>query len=77
MSSTLRVVIAAFGGTTKAKLANLAAHGEPEDQLRAPLEQLIVDVAELCGLPRAAVATVRETSLSADAPMQMSLIDEV
>jgi hypothetical protein len=64
MSSTLRVAIAAFGSTTKAKLANLAASGEPEDQLRAPLEQLLLDIAELCGLPRAVVATVGETSLA-------------
>jgi hypothetical protein len=64
MSSTLRVAIAAFGSTTKAKLTNIAASGEPEDQLRAPLEQLLLDVAELCGLSRATVATVGETSLA-------------
>jgi hypothetical protein len=47
MSSTLRAAIAAFGATTKAKLANLAATGEPEEQLRAPLEELVVDIADL------------------------------
>jgi hypothetical protein len=64
MNATLRAAIAAFGAATKAKLANLAAAGEPEEQLRAPLEQLIGDIAELCGLSRAAVVTVGETALS-------------
>jgi hypothetical protein len=38
--SRLRSAIATFGAEAKAKLANLAATGEPEDQLRAPLEHL-------------------------------------
>lgn len=61
---TLREAIAAFGSQAKAKLANIAATGEPEDQLRAPLERLVVDLADLCGLPRAAVAAVGESSLA-------------
>src|SRR3954469_20182967 len=61
---TLREAIAAFGSDTKAKLSNLAAAGEPEDQLRAPLEHLIGDLAELCGLPRSAVTAVGESSLA-------------
>ena len=47
----------------KPKLANLAATGEPEDQLRAPLERLVVDLAEFCGLPRTAVTAVGESSV--------------
>jgi hypothetical protein len=57
-------VIARFGADTKAKLANPAAKGEPEDQLRAPLEHLVVDLAECCGFPRNAVTAVGESSLS-------------
>ena len=64
MNPTLRSAVAAFGASAKAKLANPAAAGEPEDQLRAPLEHLLVDLAELCGLPRSAVAAVGESSLS-------------
>ena len=41
MSVTLRSAVAAFGASAEAKLSNLAATGEPEDQLRAPLEQLV------------------------------------
>jgi len=65
MSLTLRSAIAKFGSITKSKLANLAATGEPEDQLRAPLEHLVLDLAELCGFPRSAIANVGESSLSA------------
>src|SRR5215210_684449 len=64
MNLTLRKAIATFGSDAKAKLANVATTGEPEDQLRAPLEHLIFDLTELCGLPRTAVAAVGETSLA-------------
>jgi hypothetical protein len=37
--------------------------GEPEEQLRAPLERLIVDMAEFCGFPRSALTAVGESSL--------------
>ncbi len=64
MNLTLRTAIATFGSDAKAKLTNVAATGEPEDQLRAPLERLIADLAELCGLPRTAVTAVGESSLA-------------
>ena len=64
MSLTLHTAVAAFGSEAKSKLANVAATGEPEDQLRAPLERLVVDLAELCGIPRTAVAAVGESSLA-------------
>ena len=64
MNPRFRSAIARFGAGAKGKLANLAATGEPEDQLRAPLERLVVDLAEVCGLPRTAVAAVGESSLS-------------
>ena len=63
MNSGFRSAIATFGADAKAKLANLAATGEPEDQLRAPLERLVWDLAELCGLPRTTVAAVGESSV--------------
>ncbi len=64
MDLTLPSAVATFGARAKAKLANPAASGEPEDQLRAPFEQLLADLAELCGLPRHAVAAVGESSIS-------------
>lgn len=51
-----------FGRTTKAKLNNPSIDGEPEDQLRAPIELLVADLASLCGLERA-VTLVGETRL--------------
>ncbi len=56
--------IAAFGAAAKQKLSNIAANGEPEDQLRAPFEQLLGDMAELANIPRAKVTAVGESSLS-------------
>ena len=64
MQAKFRSAVATFGAEAKAKLTNVAAKGEPEDQLRAPLERLIVDLAELCGFQRKEIAPVGETSLS-------------
>ncbi len=64
MKPTLDSAIAAFGAAAKQKLANPSASGQPEDQLRAPFEQLLGDLAELAGIPRAKVAAVGESSLS-------------
>ncbi|MBL9124972.1 MAG: hypothetical protein JNG90_15150 [Planctomycetaceae bacterium] len=60
----LQESIARFGAETKAKLANPGATGEPEDQLRAPLEALFADLAEICGFQRQWFAAVGESSLS-------------
>ncbi len=60
----LKTAIARFGADAKAKLSNPSATGEPEDQLRAPLEALFADLAELSGFQRAWVAAVGESSLS-------------
>jgi hypothetical protein len=57
-------VVAKFGAEAKAKLTNPAAVGEPEDQLRAPLETLFADLAELCGFKRDSLTAVGESSLS-------------
>lgn len=56
--------IARLGASAKAKLANPGATGEPEDQLRAPLEALFADLTELCGLKREWFAAVGESSHS-------------
>ncbi len=64
MTMTLKSAISHFGAAVKAKLVNVAATGEPEEQLRAPLETLLLDMTELCGLPREAVACVGESALS-------------
>lgn len=64
MTPTLNSAISTFGAAAKAKLTNVAATGAPEDQLRAPLEKLMVSLAELCGFPHDAIAIVGETSLS-------------
>ena len=64
MGKTLDAIISDFGNRSKAKLSNAAVSGAPEDQLRAPLEGLIYDIAELLGLPRKQIAAVGETSLA-------------
>jgi hypothetical protein len=56
--------ISTYGADAKAKLANPGAKGESEDQLRAPLERLVVDLAEFCGFSRSEVIAVGESSLS-------------
>jgi Type ISP C-terminal specificity domain/N-6 DNA Methylase len=56
--------VAAFGASAKSKLANIAITGAPEDQLRAPLEALLRDLAEVAGLPAGSVQLVGETSLA-------------
>ncbi|MGH7192065.1 MAG: hypothetical protein ACREJM_00860, partial [Candidatus Saccharimonadales bacterium] len=60
----MKPAVARFGAEAKAKLANPSATGEPEDQLRAPLETLFADLAELCGFNREWVTAVGESSLS-------------
>ena len=60
----LAAVISAFGAAAKRKLANRAVSGAPEDQLRAPLEDLIKGIAELCGQPKNSVTPVGETTLA-------------
>lgn len=57
--------MAKFGAATKSKLSNRAATGAPEDQLRAPLEVLLHELATLVGLPAAALSLVGESTLGA------------
>lgn len=60
----LKTAVSRFGAEAKSKLTNPGASGEPEDQLRAPLERLFADLAELCGFKRNELAAVGESSLS-------------
>ncbi len=61
---SLADIISAFGADARAKLDNPAVSGAPEDQLRAPLERLIHDLATLDGLAAGGLSLVGETTLS-------------
>jgi hypothetical protein len=63
MKLTIHSAIATFGARAKEKLSNPAAAGQPEDQLRAPFEHLLADLAELASLPKSAVVAVGESSI--------------
>jgi hypothetical protein len=60
----LAEIISEFGKSAKGKLANPAVTGAPEGQLRAPLETLVLQLAELAGHRRNAVKLVGETTLA-------------
>ena len=64
MTQTDRIkkAVGDFGATAKAKLAG--GDGQPEDQLRNPIEQLFQALALECDLPAGAVVLKGETSLS-------------
>lgn len=61
---TLKDAISKFGGEAKSRLSNPAASGNPEDQLRTPLDALVKDIAELTGLSRETIDLVGEMSLA-------------
>jgi Type ISP C-terminal specificity domain/N-6 DNA Methylase len=63
VKDALQVAISKFGASTKAKLANPSVTGAPEDQLRAPLEHLLSDLANIIGLSASSLAAVGESSL--------------
>lgn len=60
---TLTDAVSAYGASARAKLANPAISGAPEDQLRGPLEILIRDLAAVEGMSPNAVKLVGETTL--------------
>lgn len=64
MKPTLEDAVSRFGATAKSKLSNPAVTGQPEDQLRAPLEALIADLCALIGPAADDTVTVGETSLA-------------
>lgn len=53
-----------YGAKAKDKLFNVAATGQPEEQLRTPFDHLLADLAELSNIPRKKVVAVGESSLS-------------
>jgi len=57
----VKKAVGEFGAAAKAKLNQ---GGQPEDQLRNPIEQLFAALAVECGLPAGAVVLVGEKSLS-------------
>ena len=53
-----------LGASLKAKLSGHGAAGAPEDQIRAPLEALIADIAQIFLFKRGDVVAVGELTLS-------------
>lgn len=64
MTKTFDDAVARFGDDVKAKLSDPSATGEPEDQLRAPLENLIADINVVIGKAGEGVKTIGEVRLS-------------
>ncbi len=64
MAITLTDAVAEFGRAACAKLSSATAKGEPEDQLRGPLEQLLKDMATLAGHAAGKVVAVGESSIA-------------
>jgi hypothetical protein len=64
MKLTVHLAISTFGARAKEKLSNAGATGQPEDQLRAPFENLLADLAALSSIPTSAVSAVGESSIS-------------
>ena len=60
----LDAIVGAYGSSTKSRLANPAATGQPEDQIRTPFSQLLTDMAVILGFPDGSVVAVGETSLN-------------
>jgi hypothetical protein len=63
-NATFAGVISAFGHEARTKLDNPAISGAPEDQLRAPLERLFRELAELDDLAPGGLSLIGETTLS-------------
>jgi hypothetical protein len=63
MAKTLEEAVARFGGDVRAKLNDPSAVGEPEDQLRGPLENLIADINALIGKAGGGIKAIGEVRL--------------
>jgi hypothetical protein len=63
MSLTVETATSLFGEMAKGKLANVGASGQPEDQLRAPFETLLKNMAVLANLSHG-VEAVGESSVA-------------
>jgi hypothetical protein len=62
MNLSIETAISDFGKAAKSKLSNPAASGQPEDQLRAPFERLIEEVASICKFRSGSVVAVGEAT---------------
>lgn len=60
----LETAVSAFGAAAKAKLSNPGVTGQPEDQLRRPIEDLVLSIAEMAGFARKDIILVGETRLA-------------
>jgi hypothetical protein len=63
--NSLADAVSRFGASLKSKLSGKGAVGAPEDQLRAPLEALIADMAQILLFKLGDVVAVGESTLSA------------
>ncbi|MEQ1944017.1 type ISP restriction/modification enzyme [Mesorhizobium sp. VNQ89] len=61
---TLASAISAYGASLKSKLSNPAIGGQPEDQLRGPLEILLRELAVVAGFKPGSMTLIGETSLA-------------
>ena len=61
-ADALQKLVGEFGASAKAKLSNFASVGQPEDQLRAPLETLFAGLSALASVKQ--VTLVGEASLA-------------
>jgi hypothetical protein len=61
---SIESVVSDYGRAVTAKLTAIAVKGQPEDQLRGPFEQLLGDLAKLCGLSLKKLVLVGESSLA-------------
>ena len=64
MAVSAAEAVSRFGASVKPKLASTVIEGAPEDQFRGPIEALVRDLGEACGLPEGAVHLVGETTLT-------------
>jgi len=64
MVDAVAAAVSAYGAAVSRKLSAVAVSGDPEDQLRAPLEALIADLAEHAGFDRTKLTLIGETRLS-------------
>jgi hypothetical protein len=65
VTNSLSDAVSRFGASLKLKLSGQGAAGAPEDQLRAPLESLITDIAQILLFKVGDVVAVGESTLSA------------
>src|SRR4051812_16798534 len=63
MKGTLDAAVSRFGLAVRAKLNDVSAVGEPEDQLRGPFENLVANINALIGPAADGVVAVGETRL--------------